>query len=180
MKIKSAIRIILMFALLLQAGTSQAQDIFSAARENDTLRLTHYLQNHVRIDTTDGRGSTPLIIAVYNDHEAAVNLLLTCGADPNAADLSGNTALMGACYKGYFPMVRKLLEHQARVDQRNLNQATALIFAATFGHVEIVKLLIDYNARLDLKDRFGKTALDYAAGQDNNDIVELIRASSKP
>ncbi|MBB6498814.1 ankyrin repeat domain-containing protein [Pedobacter cryoconitis] len=154
---------------------SRAQDIFNAARQNDTTALAQMISNSVRIDTTDNRGSTPLIIAVYNDNEAATRLLLAKGANPNARDFSGNTALMGACFKGLLNMVTDLYQYKTAVNQVNYNGATALIFAATFGHEDITRILLKYGADKAIKDKFGKTALDYAINQENKNIIDILK-----
>ncbi len=75
-------------------------DIFEAARQNNPAALREALRdNHP--DVRDGRGSTPLIIAVYYNSKEAATLLLDSGANTEAQDSTGNTALMGACFKGY-------------------------------------------------------------------------------
>ncbi|MGY0036710.1 ankyrin repeat domain-containing protein [Pedobacter sp. NJ-S-72] len=87
-------KIFITFALIIICKISYSQDIFNAARTNDTTMLTKFIGSNVKIDTTDQRGSTPLIIAVYNENVAAAKLLLMNGANPNAQDRSGNTALI--------------------------------------------------------------------------------------
>ncbi len=167
-------KILLFVCAMILSRAAFSQDIFSAARENDTIALVRYLERGVKIDTTDGRGSTPLIVAVYNENEAAARILLKKGAKPDVGDLAGNTAMMGACYKGLIPMVHMLTEHKCNINTLNLNGATALIFAATFGRTEIIKYLLAHHADATIKDRFGKTALDYAINQENNEVVALL------
>lgn len=162
------------------AGNVFSQDIFDAARSNDTLAIRQYLKSGLKIDTTDNRGSTPLIIAVYNENEAAAGLLLSNGASAGARDRSGNTALMGACFKGYLNMVKLLFDHHSAVNDQNFNNATALIFASTFGHYAIVSYLLAKGADTSIRDRWGKTALDYAINQENNDIIELLNKKHSP
>lgn len=161
--------------LLTMSATLHAQDIFSAARENDTLALVKYIKGGNNIDSTDGRGSTALIVAVYNENEAATRLLLTHKAKVDIGDLAGNTAMMGVCFKGYLKLVKLLYHYKSNLDIRNKNGATALIFAATFGHTDIVKFLLANHADKTIKDRFGKTALDYANGQEIPEIIVLLK-----
>jgi uncharacterized protein len=90
------------FALIIITTlTTQGQDIFSAARNNDVQQLQLYIQQGVSVDTTDARGSTPLIIAVYNHQVEASRMLLAANAQSNKQDRMGNTALMGVCFRGY-------------------------------------------------------------------------------
>lgn len=171
----------LLIAILLFLGfcsLARAQDIFSAARENDTLALVNYLKGSSPVDSTDGRGSTPLIVAVYNENEAATRILLNFKAKVDIGDLAGNTAMMGACFKGYLNMVQYLYKYHSNLNVLNRNGATALIFAATFGHTDIVKFLLIHHADRTIKDRFGKTALDYAVNQENAEVVELLKPAS--
>lgn len=93
---KAIISIVLLFTSYL--GFSQ--DIFDAARQNDTTQLQALLQQGIHIDTVDASGYTPLIIAVYNDNKEATQMLIAKGAQVDAKDKSGNTALMGAIFKG--------------------------------------------------------------------------------
>lgn len=162
--------------LILIASTSvQSQDIFSAARTNDVKLLLHYIDQRTPVDTTDQRGSTPLIIAVYNHQAEAARILLEAKANPNKQDLMGNTALMGICFRGYTDMAALLIQHHTDVNQVNYNGASALIFAATFGHTEIVKLLLKAGANKALTDNTGKNALQHAQLQQNEAVIALLQ-----
>lgn len=152
-----------------------ARDIFSAARVGDTAAVSACLRAGTPVDTTDERGSTPLIVAAYNNRPETVALLLACKAGPDVADRMGNTALMGACFRGYPQIVRLLLDAGADPDRTNPNGATALTFAATFGHTETVALLLHRGADKTLRDRFGKTPADHARLQENEDIFNLLK-----
>ena len=116
---------------------ANAQDIFAAARANDTAALKTYLDQGVKVDTTNNRGFTPLILAVYNGSAEATTFLIKNGANINGQDMSGNTALMGAIFKANAPMASLLIQHKADINKTNFNGATALTFAATFGQLAI-------------------------------------------
>ena len=168
-------KILFVLVLLTVSCTVFAQDIFEAARTNDTVKLAKFLKAGSQIDTTDQRGSTPLIIAVYNENEEAAKFLLQNGAYPDAKDKSGNTALMGACFKGYFKLVELLYQYRAEVNTLNLNQATALVFAATFGQLKIAAYLLEKGADRNLRDNRGKSALDYAINQEYQPMIDLLK-----
>lgn len=168
---------LILFSLLLLAGigTVQAQrDLFSAARNGDLTTLKQAHDANASLDTTDARGFTPLILAVYNNQPEAAAYLLNAGASPNSADRSGNTALMGACFRGYLPLVELLLTHKAAINQPNRNGATALIFATTFGHTDIVRYLLAQKADTSLHDNRGYTAIDHARMQENAAMLALF------
>lgn len=162
-------------ALVLSLTSIKAQDIFSAARSNDTVQMAEYIKQGIDINQANAKGFTPLILAVYNNNAEAVKFLISKGAKVDAQDMSGNTALMGATFKGYVNMVDILLsEGKANVNQINANGASALIFAATFGQKEIVEKLIAEGADVTIKDSRGKTAKDHAVMQENESIVNIL------
>ena len=167
--------ILFIVALLFSSSVVFGQDIFSAARTNDTTFVQKYVQDQGVVDTANGRGFTPLILAIYNDSYEVAQLLIANGANVNAQDMSGNTALMGAIFKAYPRMVGLLLANKVNVNQQNANGATALIFAATFGQGEIAKKLLANGADKTIKDNTGKSALDHATFQENNAMVEILK-----
>lgn len=167
--------LLVLLVLLSITRTGFAQDIFEAARTNDTVNLAKFLKAGIRVDTTDQRGSTPLIIAVYYENEEAVKFLLQNGAAPDAKDKSGNTAMMGACFKGYLNLVELLYQHHAAINSLNLNHATALVFAATFGQLKIAIYLLEKGADRNIRDNRGKSALDYAINQEYQPMIDLLK-----
>jgi len=167
--------IFFIIAFLFSSTVVFGQDIFSAARTNDTTYVKQYVQNQGVIDTANGRGFTPLILAIYNDSYEVAQLLIAKGANVNAQDKSGNTALMGAVFKAYPRMVTLLLGNKVNVNQQNFNGATALVFAATFGQAEIAKNLLAHKADKTIKDNTGKSALDHATFQENAAMVEILK-----
>ncbi|MCA5006465.1 ankyrin repeat domain-containing protein [Sphingobacterium bovistauri] len=161
--------------LIFSSSVAFGQDIFSAARTNDTTYVKQYIQNQGVIDTANVRGFTPLILAIYNDSYEVAQLLIEGGSNVNAQDKSGNTALMGAVFKAYPRMVILLLGSKANVNQQNFNGASALVFAATFGQTEIAKSLLENGANKGIKDNTGKTALDHATFQENTAVIEVLK-----
>lgn len=153
-------------------------DIFEAARTNNIAALEGYL-NSEQINARDTRGATPLIIAAYYNHTAAVTALLEAGAATEIQDAMGNTALMGVCFKGYTEIAGILLAHGAHVDTENGNGATALTFAATFGRNDIIGLLLSHGASPLKKDKFGRNPIDYALLQENPTGYEALVAATQ-
>jgi ankyrin repeat protein len=148
---------------------------FDACRRNDAAAAKALLAEDPQlIGSTDTRGFSPLIIAVYNDAPEVTELLLAGGADPDAQDAAGNTALMGVCFKGYAGLFHRLLEAGANVHVRNSNGATALTFAATFGHIGFAEALLQRGASVAVADARGKTPYDHAALQENEPMVALL------
>jgi ankyrin repeat protein len=83
-----------------------------------------------------GTGNTPLILAVREGNEDAVNILLSSKSDPNLGNAKGRTPLMCAAASGYEHII------------------TLLLIKMTQGQ-ERIKMLFQ-------RDDSGKTALDWA------------------
>lgn len=150
-------------------------DLFEACRQGDLDKIKQITDLEPELlNQQDVKGFSALIIAVYNNQPAAVQLLLENNADIAAQDMSGNTALMGAAFRGYPEVVQLLLAHGADVNQRNFQGATALTFAATFGQQDIAKMLLDKGADLWVEDTRGKNPLDHAVMQENVAMVDLL------
>lgn len=162
------------------------------------------LNHHANVNKADHKGFTPLYMAVQNNHEEVVNLLLKKGASPNlksyennlfpliAATLNGNiniaSALLdkGAQINDVAQVPTEILtDHAQRVgrltaihsvmDLNSKNIAmTPLQFAAFIGHTDLVKLLLEKGASIR-QETEGSTALDFAVAMDNKDIVSLLQ-----
>jgi ankyrin repeat protein len=91
----------------------------------------------------------------------SIRLLITAGADVNAADVRGHTPLMAAADKMSAPLIKTLLEAGARasINGKENEGRTAVMFAAERGHVETIKMLFEAGAVINAKDNIGRTAL---------------------
>ena len=156
-------------------------DIFDACRRGDLAAVEQlYADDPQVIHSSDFRGFTPLILAVYNDQPIVADFLLQHGAHPDAQDAAGNSALMGVSFKGYKELALRLLDAGADVNLRNVNGATALTFAATFGHLQIAEWLLQGGADMTLRDSRGKSPIDHAVAQDNEAMIDLFQRYAPP
>jgi ankyrin repeat protein len=146
---------------------------FDAAREGRADLLAGLIKSGIAVDVRDSRGYTALILAAYDDHLAAVDLLLEKGADPCAADLKGNTALMGVAFKNELDVAERLVA-RCDVNMRNHEGQTAVMMAALFGHADIVRLLAKHGADLSLTDASGNSAGGLARQQGNTAMEALL------
>ena len=70
---------------------NRQKDIFSAAFENDTDLLRHFIESGVGPNTQDSLGRTPLMYAIWGKSPDALRLLFEEGADPSLESNSGTT-----------------------------------------------------------------------------------------
>lgn len=162
-------------ALNMAVQAQSSVDIFDACRQGKlAIVKAAYAQNPAILDSSNYRGHTPLILAVYNNQPTIVKFLLAHKVNAKIQDKSGNTALMGAVFRGYLPYVEQLITAGAPVDQKNYNGATALTFAATFGRVKIAKVLLKNGANPLLPDARSQSPIDYAKNQNNAPMIALL------
>jgi ankyrin repeat protein len=144
----------------------QLQDYyFSAARRGNTEMLQEFVDASYNLDTRTEQGYTGLILAAYQGHAAAVELLLKAGADPCAEDRRGNTALLGAIFKGELRIARRLMGTACRPDQRNHAGQTPAMYAALFQRSAILQELVTQGADVEATDRAGNTATSLGRGE---------------
>ena len=99
------------------------------------------------VNARDGRGWTPLHLAVVSDQHASVaSGLLEAGADVNLPDGRGNTPLHEAAERGNLDFVRTLLGAGADIHATSGPGLTPLHAAASGGAAEIVHALLDAGA----------------------------------
>jgi uncharacterized protein len=103
---------------------------------------------------------TPLQLAAYHGHVAAIGTLLKAGACNAAARGDGFTALMAAAVHGDPRLVTVLLAAGADAHYANQSQDTALHWAVRYGRLDTASMLLDAGARVDVRDKSGKRPVD--------------------
>ena len=124
----------------------------------------------------DKGGRTPLHYAALADDTAAVRMLLSHGANPNAADRQGFTALHFAAQHGAISAAEALLAAGAQVDAVNSYGNTPL-FTAVFnsrGRGELIKLLRHHGADPWHPNSTGQTPVGLARLIANYDIAQFF------
>ena len=84
---------------------------------------------------------TPVWIAVFKGHEAALRLLLAAGANPNTCHADGWTPVSIAAYHGREAALRVLLEHGVDADKKDDDGLSPLDCAKQNNHAGCVALL---------------------------------------
>jgi ankyrin repeat protein len=118
--------------------------------------------------------STPLTIASFYGHQAAVRLLIENKANVNAMNGSGTLPLHAACLSDDVRTIQLLLDGGADIDGINRDGIPVIHYAAARNSVEVVRLLINNRADPLIKDPNGRTALHAAAVNDQKTTEVLI------
>ncbi|XP_017683970.1 PREDICTED: BRCA1-associated RING domain protein 1 [Lepidothrix coronata] len=119
------------------------------------------------------KGETLLHVASIKGDLAAVEQLLTNGADPNVKDNAGWTPLHEACNHGHGAVVELLLRHRALVNTTGYQNDSPLHDAARNGHVHIAELLLAHGAARDAVNIFGLRPVDYAESEKMKSVLML-------
>ncbi|MCX5752843.1 MAG: ankyrin repeat domain-containing protein [Candidatus Krumholzibacteria bacterium] len=205
MKTRSAI---LVGAIMVLFSTAlDAQEIHTAATSGDTAKVRELIRANGRLlEMRDTWGRTPLCAASRDGGDAAtIRLLVSLGADVNAADNSGWTPIMLAAWRPYKDVVEVLLDAGAElpVSAQESTQilkdaaegglerlfdaliargasvdtaGTLLHSAAGGGSPRIVESLIGRGFDVNKKDKFGWEPLHIAAEQGHREIISFLLA----
>ncbi len=135
--------------------------LFEALTDNPTFRAL--LEGGADPNVCDKEGSPPLLRAIWNGDQAAVELLLAHHADPNLPGKGGWTPLHAAASsENKADLARLLLKSGADVNARDQNGATPLYAAAERGNREMVALLLENKADPNARTKWGRTPLEAA------------------
>lgn len=97
-----------------------------------------------KINHTDAKGRTGLLIAVEKGHDSVVKVLLDKGSpDLDVQNLMKKTALQLAAERGNSSLVKILLKKEAKQDLQDSLGRTALLLAAENGNNDVVEALLN-------------------------------------
>jgi ankyrin repeat protein len=128
-------------------------DIWSAASVGDAERIGVLLKEHPELaNAKSPTGKRPLSYASRSGHDAAVKLLLECGADPNAEESGApsGSALWLAVNGNWELCAKMLLDHGADPNAEVDAGGSCLYIAARKGHDRLVQLLYTYGASMKI------------------------------
>jgi len=100
--------------------TSGEGALHIVARRGDETYLRFLLQKGADPNLKDGRGNTPLLIAVNAGHESLIPILTAARANVNLGNGAGETPLIRAVQRRDIAMVRVLLQAGADADQADV------------------------------------------------------------
>ncbi len=126
--------------------------------------------------TLEARADTSLLDAVKRHDAAAVEALLTAGADVDAVQPDGATALHWAVFLDDAPIVEQLLLAGATVDATNEYGVTPLSIACSNGSAPLVERLLEAGADPNRPRPTGETPLMRAASTGSVRAVDALVA----
>jgi len=143
--------ILIAFLLLIlragNAGPAGVDDLILAVWGFDTAKAASLIDGGVDVNTADGKGTYPLILACsYKDNDEMIALLLEKGADPNVHGPNGETPL-GLAAKYSLHAVKMLVDKGADVNARFDPGFTALRWAREMGQADVIKYLEEKGAK---------------------------------
>jgi uncharacterized protein len=119
-------------------------------------------------------GPSLIETAEAGDHETAMRLLSSKGANVNATGADGATAVMYAAANGDLELVRALIKAGANVKLTNQFGTSAITEAAIIGSAPIISALLKAGADANFKTPNGETPLMAAARSGNVDTAKAL------
>ena len=193
--------LVIAFCMLTWTSLARGDEMHNAVAQGDLAKVKTLLEQNAPfwVNQKDLAGATPLFEAVRRGNKAIAELLISHGADVNAADVNQNTPLHWAARNGLADMAEMLVNHGASIDVANRYGQTPKDLAMEHRHPEIVEILesggtifeaiklgvVDKVKRFLTKDpalvnakdgSSESTPLHLAANKGNKEIAELLLA----
>ncbi|HJP91626.1 MAG TPA: ankyrin repeat domain-containing protein [Pyrinomonadaceae bacterium] len=179
--------------------TIAEQEFFAAIKEGDTVKVGELLkQNPALIKARTKKGTTPVMLAMFNRHKEIAELLAT-GIETNIFEATalgriervrellekdptlvkafspeGFTALHGNL--NHTDVVELLIDKGADINavSKNAFLATPLQSALAMGWTDAAKLLVARNANVNCRGEEGGTPLHEVAGNGQIELARLL------
>ena len=145
---------------------------FAALRgDTDIISLIH--TQVPDIESLNGEGATPLLVAAYNGKLHAVKWFLERGANAAYEDNRGWNALHSAASSGDPETIDHILTHVPNIESKTADGETPLIIAVRCQTLQGVKCLLEKGANPLATDNEGQDSLYYASSCDP-DLLGLV------
>jgi ankyrin repeat protein len=127
------------------------------------------------VDSRDGSGSTPLLLASSHDDAAQVKQLLKTGANPNVRNKLDTTPLLEAAFHSNPEIIKALLDAGADPNAAGADGQTPLMLVARGTNVAAAKMLLDKGASTKAAEsQRQQTALMWAAANGQGSMARLL------
>jgi ankyrin repeat protein len=120
------------------------------------LVLKHLFSRSADVNARTDFGSTPLHLAVMNNHPDIAKLLIQSGAEINATDADGKTPLHIASAKNHMDFLKVLLLKGADLEIKDRESKTPLDLAVSNRNIEIIRVLVKKGAALNHQESLGR------------------------
>jgi ankyrin repeat protein len=152
---------------------SGAHPLHVAAQVDEPAIALLLIDRGAHVDSLDGEGRTPLMVAATNGSLDTATVLLNEGANPAAEDsIYHDAPIHFAAWSKHADIVDLLLSRGVDVNSSDGNGETPLHEAATADAPEVVELLLAKGADPTIRDNAGNTPLQVARGPA---AAELLR-----
>ena len=165
----------LLALIIATAVAAERPALIDAAKNGDRAALRALIQKKADVNQPDGDGATALHWAAYRDDLESVDLLVTAGANVNAANDLGATPLWIASTNAV-PVAKRLLEAGANPNLALLAGETPMMAAARAGQTGVVELLLAKGAHANARGPRGQTALMWAVSGRHPAVVKALLA----
>jgi len=132
------------------------------------------LNSGMPVDTKlHGNGRTPLHVAVNENKQESIRLLLKSNADICTKDKYGETPIHVAISKGFYDIAKSIIDTKNK--ETAINFDDLLVYSINKGcHKNVIEMLIDYGANPDGRHGSGKTYLQSAIMAKNVDLALVL------
>lgn len=134
------------------------------------------IQAKADLDIQDGEGKTPLHLAIEENHDQFVDILLWSKANVDLGNLSSNmknSPLMDAAHEGQCDVALKLILARADINKKGKQDMSALHLAARRGRVKMVQILMEARGDVSQTSDLG-TAFDLAKKNGGIPLLKLF------
>ena len=159
------------------AASAGEHPLIEAVRAEDAEAVRRLLGESIDVNAPAPDGATALHWASYLDRPGLADLLITAGAELDAANEYGVTPLALACDNGAAAMVTRLLAAGANPDIVRATGETPLMTCARTGDTGAVNALLGHGADPNVAEPWRQqTALMWAAGEGHTEVVRALVA----
>lgn len=145
-----------------------------ATEMGDSLLVRLLVLNGADLELTYVEGTTPLLVAVLNQHFELTHFLLQKGANPNHRDDVKGSALIYAAAINDYQIADLLLYYGASDTLTDREGNSPLMTAVFFGNLETADVLLQNGLNPDVPDKEKNSPLMIAAQYGNKEMIRLL------
>ncbi|OWF41258.1 E3 ubiquitin-protein ligase MIB2 [Mizuhopecten yessoensis] len=150
------------------------KDFLQAAARGDNDMIGKILKSNPQLAQKVIDGTTAMVLASHQGHDAVVKTLLQSDAETELTDAGGNTPLLAAVVGKKVSTTTVLLDAGANVDFANQKGRTALHIASNAGEDVLVRLLIGRKCDVNPQDIVGNMPLHDAITEGHAKVIDLL------